>query len=55
MQACVDQFDRGQRTVFMYGVRPSMYGETSLDEWISTSSVLTTAQPPSAFTPRIAA
>src|SRR4030081_1285489 len=21
MQACVDQFDRGQRTVFMYGVR----------------------------------
>jgi hypothetical protein len=33
----------------------SMYGETSLEGWISTSSVLTTPQPPSAFTPRMAA
>jgi hypothetical protein len=32
-----------------------MYGDTSLEGWISTSSVLTTAQPPSAFTPRMAA
>src|SRR5262245_33586993 len=36
-------------------IRPSTYGATSVEEWISTSSVQTTAQPPSAFTPRMTA
>src|SRR5205809_422032 len=36
-------------------IRPSMYGVTSEDGWISTSSVHTTAQPPSALTPRMRA
>jgi hypothetical protein len=34
-------------------IRPSTYGERSDVWWISTSSVHTTAQPPSAFTPRM--
>ena len=33
--------------------RPSMYGLTSDVGWISTSSVHTTAHPPSALTPRM--
>ena len=35
--------------------RPSMYPATSVEWCSSTSSVQTTAQPPSAFTPRISA
>jgi hypothetical protein len=35
--------------------RPSTYGVTSVEGWISTSSVHTTAQPPSALTARMAA
>ena len=35
--------------------RPSAYGDVSELGWISTSSVQTTAQPPSALTPRISA
>ena len=35
--------------------RPSAYGATSDEGWISTSSVQTTAQPPSALTPRMKA
>ena len=35
--------------------RPSVYGDTSELGWISTSSVQTTAQPPSALTPRMCA
>ena len=35
--------------------RPSTYGEASGERWIATSSVETTAHPPSALTPRIAA
>ena len=36
-------------------IRPSMYGACSAEWWNSTSSVHTTAQPPSALTPRMAA
>ena len=35
--------------------RPSTYPATSVEWWSSTSSVQTTAQPPSALTPRISA
>jgi len=51
--ACVMRFSAG--TSRSSHRRPSMYGATSLEGCISTSSVLTTPQPPSAFTPRMAA